>query len=210
MKNKFLRFFKKGFQDEKYYHWERGYKLEASKAWNQLLNKAEYERLLKEKNYHEIANRAIRLETKTNLLFSFEKMAIRDAVKSDEGAKLFAEGLYDFVYGTASMKERFDRFAQVLDQLPRKQTRVKTWPLLTVFGFLANPKEHIFLKPMVTKEAARKYGFDFKYLSKPNWETYQSLLQFAKQIRKDLKDLKPKDNIDLQSFIWVMGSAEYD
>jgi hypothetical protein len=94
--------------------------------------------------------------------------------------------------------------------LPRKQTRVRTWPLQTVFGFIAKPKEHIFLKPVVTKTAAELYGFDFNYRSQPNWETYKSLLDFAKLIRKDLADLRPRDQMDIQSFIWVLGSSEYD
>jgi hypothetical protein len=28
-------------------------------------------------------------------------------------------------------------------------------------------------------------------------------------VRRDQRDLKPRDMIDLQSFIWVMGSDEY-
>jgi hypothetical protein len=137
-------------------------------------------------------------------------MALRDAVKPAEGAKAFAEGLYQYVYGKNSFQKRFENFSEVLDSLPRKQTRVRTWPLQTVFGFIANPKEHIFLKPRVTQEAARKYNFEFLYKSKPNWETYKSLLDFAVQVQKDTADLKPKYFIDLQSFIWVMGSDEYD
>src|SRR3954471_22266239 len=90
-KKKFLYYFPKGFADAKYYAWERGYKWEAHLAWEKDLNKKEYERLLSEKQFSEIAFRAVRLETKTNLLFSFEKMALRDAVKPAEGAKAFAE-----------------------------------------------------------------------------------------------------------------------
>ena len=107
------------------------------------------------------------------------------------------------------MENRFETFVNAIASLPRKQTRVLTWPLLTVFGFIGNPEEHIFLKPRVTMEAARKYGFDFQYKPRPNWNTYQSVLGFAKQIRKDVADLKPKDYIDLQSYIWVIGSDEY-
>jgi hypothetical protein len=62
---------------------------------------------------------------------------------------------------------------------------------------------------MVTMRAAEKYGFDFRYKSQPNWETYNSLLDFAKLVEADTKSLKTKDMIDLQSFIWVMGSDEY-
>ena len=45
--------------------------------------------------------------------------------------------------------------------------------------------------------------------SKPNWDTYQSLLDFAALIKKDVAALKPQDMIDIQSFIWVLGSEEY-
>ena len=161
-------------------------------------------------DYMEIAKRAVRLESKTNLLFSFEKMALRDAVKTKAGARIFAEGLYNYMYGKSPLKKRFNTFADMLGSLPRKQTRVLTWPLQTVFGFIGNPKEHIFLKPNVTRAAAERYGYDFKYLARPNWETYQSLLRFAKQIKQDTPSLHPRDFIDLQSFIWVLGSAEYE
>jgi hypothetical protein len=32
---------------------------------------------------------------------------------------------------------------------------------------------------------------------------------FAKTIRHDLADLRPRDMIDIQSFIWVLGSDEH-
>jgi hypothetical protein len=84
----------------------------------------------------EVAERAIKIEGRTNLLFSFEKMAIRDAVKSIQGACGFAVGLYEFLYG----KGDFDQWCAELGKLPRKQTRVLTWPVATVFPFIAMPK----------------------------------------------------------------------
>lgn len=208
-KKKFLFYFRKGFKTQKYYDWERGYKWEAHVLWLEILNKKEYKRLLDEGQYIEIANRAARIESKTNLLFSFEKMALRDAIRSEQGAKTFAEGLYNFVYGTGKLQKRFEDWINAVVSLPRKQTRVLTWPLVTVFGFIANPVEHIFLKPRVTKIAAEKYAFDFQYKSKPNWETYQNYLAFAEQAGADLMELEPKDMIDIQSFLWVLGSDEY-
>lgn len=208
-RKKFLYYFKKGFSDSTYISWERQYKLDAHFQFQQELNKREYEKKLLTKKYTDIALSAVRIESRTNLLFSFEKMALRDAVKPASGSKDFAEGLYQYVYGEDSLQKRFEEFSEVIQSLPRKQTRVHTWPLQTVFGFIANPQEHIFLKPRVTQVAAGKYGFDFQYKSKPNWETYKSLLDFAEQVRCDNADLKPQDYIDLQSFIWVMGSDEY-
>ena len=208
-KKKFLHYFPGGFQDPKYIAWERGYKWEAHTAWLDKLNQREYELLLLKGQFADIALRCVRIETKTNLLFSFEKMALRDGIKTPEGPRIFAEGLYDYVYGKASMDTRFNNFTAALEALPRKQTRVRTWPLQTVFGFIARPQEHIFLKPMVTRRAAAKYGYDFTYTSKPNWNTYQCLLDFAELIRRNTKELKPRDMVDLQSFIWVIGSEEY-
>ena len=70
-------------------------------------------------------------------------------------------------------------------------------------------RAHIFLKPTVTRLASRSYGFDFRYASKPSSPVYANLLEFAGLVRRDLRDLRPRDMIDIQSFIWVQGSEEY-
>jgi hypothetical protein len=209
-RKKFLRNFPNGFQGKKYVAWERDYKLNAHLAWMEVLNEEEFKRLLAAEKFEEIARHAVRIESRTNLLFSFEKMALRDAVKSTEGAQLFTKALYDYIYPGDPTEEAFEEFTEALAALPRKQTRVLTWPLQTVFSFIAQPEKHIFLKPRVTQVAAVNYGFPFLYRSKPNWETYASMLEFAEQVWNDLADLKPRDMIDIQSFIWVQGSEEYE
>ena len=209
-RRKFLRFFRKGFYDPKYIDWERGYKWEAHERWEEILDRKTHHDLIADGSYAEVARRAVTIESRTNLLFSFEKMALRDAVKSTAGARSFAEGLYDFLYGRGSLENRFEEWCSTVAGLPRRQTRVLTWPLLTVFGFLAQPETHFFLKPMVTRTAAREYGFEFRYRSRPNWETYSNLLEFAQVVSDDLSDLEPRDMIDIQSFLWVQGSDEYE
>ena len=209
-RRKFLRFFPRGFRDEKYFGWERGYKWQAHQRWVELFDRGEYRALLRGRKFADIALNAVRIESRTNLLFSFEKIALRDAVKSRSGAQSFAEGLYDFLYGRTGPQRAFERWCAVVESLPRKQTRVLTWPLVTVFGFIAQPERHMFLKPTVTRTAALKYGYDFQYQSRPSWETYQNLLGFAARVRRDVRDLRPLDMIDIQSFLWVQGSSEYD
>jgi hypothetical protein len=118
-------------------------------------------------------------------------------------------GLFEFLHGGGGAAERFAAWCEVVGSLPRRQTRVLTWPVVTVFGFMAMPRQHFFLKPLVTKAAAKTYDYAFEYASKPNWNTYESVLRFAATVRRDVADLKPRDMIDLQSFIWVMGSEEY-
>jgi hypothetical protein len=221
-RRKFLRAFPRGFTDDKYLTWERNYKLRTHREWQKGLGQSESSTLLRYQHFMDIAMRALRIESRTHLLFSFEKMALRDALKIPSGAKSFANGLHDFLYGTGSCEDRFEKWIMTVESLPRKQSRVLTWPIVTIFGFIAQPESHIYLKPKVTKIAAQRYGFAFDYRSRPNWRTYSSLLEFARVIRKDLSrsashaasrfshgQLRPRDMIDIQSFIWVQGSDEY-
>jgi hypothetical protein len=206
----FLAFFPDGFRDETYVETERSYKWDAHREWLGLLNQQTLESLLDAHRYDEIARRGLRIESHTNLLFSFEKMALRDALRDPVGARTFATGLHGWIYGSGRERERFERWTEQVAALPRRQTRVLTWPIVTVFGFIARPRVHMFLKPTVTRIAADAYEFDFEYRSMPQWETYSSLLNFARRIRGDQADLGPRDMIDAQSFIWTQGSAEYE
>jgi hypothetical protein len=209
-RRKFLEFFPDGFRDATYLETERAYKWRAHKRWEAELGSGELERLLSAQEYTEIAHRAVRIESRTNLLFSFEKMALRDAVSRDAGARRFATGLFEWLYGTGPDAARFDSWVDTIAGLPRRQTRVLTWPAVTVFGFIARPRAHMFLKPNVMRHAAEAYRYPLAYSPTPQWDTYASLLDFARVVRRDLRDLRPRDMIDIQSFLWVQGSDEYE
>ena len=208
-KRKFLRAFPGGFRDETYIDWERAYKWNAHVRWQEQLSETAFRGLMERRYFEEIARLAIAIESRTNLLFSFEKMALRDAIRSVVGAQAFATALYDLLHGGEAMEIRFASWVAALDRLPRKQTRVLTWPLATVFGFIAQPKEHFFFKPTVTREALRRCGAEFDYQSRPNWAVYRELLLAVKTVRSGIATLRPRDMIDMQSFLWVQGSDEY-
>src|ERR671916_3335445 len=97
-RRKFLRYFPNGFRDETYISWEREYKWETHERWEEALSRDEFRRLLRAGEFAEVAARAVRVEQRSrhSMIFSFEKMALRDAVKTEEGARTFAVGLYDF------------------------------------------------------------------------------------------------------------------
>ena len=210
-RRKFLGTFPGGFRDATYLSWERDYKWEAHERWNEALDLRQFRALLRCRAFAEIAARAVRVEQRTrhSMLFSFEKMALRDAIRSDDGARLFAEGLFEFLHGGGQLARRFERWVATVDSLPRRQTRVLTWPMVTVWVFLAQPERHMFLKPVVTKRAADAYQFPLRYRPRPGWGEYESLLEFAALVKRDLADLRPRDMIDIQSFLWVQGSDEY-
>jgi hypothetical protein len=78
---------------------------------------------------------------------------------------------------------------------------------------LACPGEHIFLKPEVTQLAAEILSYDIRYEPRVNWATYERVLGLAAEIKARLsalgqEELVPKDMIDVQSFIWVVGNYE--
>lgn len=208
-RRKFLRAFPDGFEDETYLDWERNYKWEAHLRWEAVLSKSLFSAFLMQGRYADIAAAAVRVESRTNLLFSFEKMALRDALRTPKSARLFATALWEFLHGPLSQEQRFAQWVEALAVLPHPKTRVLTWPLATVFGFIAQPRKHFFFKPTVTREAMKRYGLDFEYSSRPSWEVYSELLNNVRIVRRDIADLKPRDMIDMQSFLWVQGSEEY-
>ena len=208
-RRKFLRAFPGGFRDETYLDWERDYKWNAHLRWEEVLSESAFRHLLDQRQFARAASLAIGIESRTNLLFSFEKMALRDAVRSPAAAQAFATALFDLLHGGEPMDVRFSSWVAAVAHLPRRQTRVLTWPLVTVFGFLAQPKTHFFFKPTVTREAARRYGVELPYASQPSWPLYRDLLSFVRKVRTDIADMRPRDMIDMQSFLWVQGSDEY-
>lgn len=209
-KKRFLRFFPDAFEDQRYIEWERTYKWEAHKLFRQLLSREKFESLLRKGDCGEIAKRALQVESRCNFLFSFEKMALRDGLRSSDGAASFAEGLYELLFESAPLKERFIQWIVSISQLPRTKSRVLSWPVVTFFPFIAQPQKFIILKPTAMRVAADELGFQFDYSSKPNYATYASLLEFAELTRAAIADLGPKDYHDIQSFLWTIGSAEYE
>lgn len=211
-RRKFLSFFPQGFRDEDYLETERDYKWESHLRWCEALDFHQFSALRRAGRHEEVAARAVRVEQRSrySMLFSFEKMALRDAIRPARGAHMFAEGLFEFLHGEEELETRFEAWVEIVAQLPRKQTRVLTWPLVTVFGFLAQPEQHMFMKPNTMRTAARAYGFDLEYQSRPSWKTYSRLLTLAARVREEQRDLHPRDMIDIQSFLWVQGSAEYE
>jgi len=179
-KKKFLRFFPGGYSDETYYDWERGYKWEAHEQWEEVLNQTEFRRLLDSKKFEEIAARAVRLESRTNLLFSFEKTAIRDAIKTGRRRRLAAA--------------QTDASPDVAGRHGLRIHRRARSPHLPQAQRHAHRRARIRIRFRVSIEA--------------NGDTYASLLEFAEKVRRDTRDLRPKDMIDLQPFLWVQGSEE--
>jgi hypothetical protein len=205
-KRRFLGKFPLGFQDPAYRAAERDHKVQASERWAQEMGREQLEPLLGAGEFAEVAQRAMQIEAATNLLDVFAKAALRNAAKAEPEA--FARGLFELVCGEGEMPDRFEGFAAMLDSLPQPKTQTFKWPIQTIFPFLADPRENLFLKPKVTQLAADRFGFDLQYRPQPAWDVYARVLEFARQLSQDLAELKPADLIDVQAFIYLSGRME--
>lgn len=70
----------------------------------------------------------------------------------------------------------------------------------------------MFLKPEVTKDYAARVGHPFahEYASSLHLDVYSSLLNLTDRTNREIADLAPRDWIDIQSFIWVVGKYGAD
>lgn len=203
----FLEIFSDGFEDPSYIDSERAYKIEARKLFLELLNEQEFSKLLEAGDADEVVKRAMQVANKTNLIFPNEKMALKDGLKTQESALMFAQALFELLYGEGEYRGRFDGFAECLEKLDAAK-----WPIMTYFPFLAFPEEQMFLKPEITKHAAELTKAELNYKSELNWLTYSCLLDFAKYLYKELvvMGMDPRDMIDVQSFMWCITPGKYD
>jgi hypothetical protein len=97
---------------------ERDYKWNAHRRWREALSEATFRRMIQKRQFQHIASLAIGIKSRTNLLFSFEKMALRDAVRSPAGAQAFATALFDLLHGDESLEVRFSSWVAAVSSLP--------------------------------------------------------------------------------------------
>ena len=199
-KEMFLKDYPDGFYDPAYLKGERNHKVAAHELALSLIGPEQLEALLAQKNYEEICQRALKVVNATNLIFPNEKLALKNGLKESTNRELFSEKLYHLLYGKEDMAERFVAFARTLVGI-----KAAKWTTLSYFLFIVFPDTYIFLKPIVTQLAAEISAFEINYRPDLNWKTYRSVLDFSEYFRSELRDFKPRDMIDIQSFMWGIG-----
>jgi hypothetical protein len=198
--SRFLERFPQGFYDDEYLDQERNYKVAAHELALALLGKQTFTKMIKAQEFDEICKRAMHVCNSTNLIFPNEKMALKDGLKGTAAKKLFSETLHQLLFGLNDLEARFNTFCNALEEL-----NAAKWTTATYFPFLMFPEKYIFLKPTITKNAAAQSGFEINYRPQLNWITYKRVLGFAEELRKELAALKPRDMIDVQSFMWCVA-----
>lgn len=193
-KARFIANFPQGFEDSGYIAGEREYKEAASRfiAQNVPLEAAH-------SPTPAVCENALRAFAKTNMATPIEKTRLQALLRSDQGPRYLA-AVAELADGGA--KTALPR----LDALMREHGQ-PSWPGATYLPFFWRPHDAMFLKPQVTKDFAERVGHRFvrDYDARLNADTYASLLDLASECGREIASLAPKDRIDVQSFIWVVG-----
>ena len=200
--NVFRRAFPSGFPSDYYVHRERAYKDTRSKFMVENLAKHQLDELLAGGDFEAIGSLAKRAFSTSNLYSQYELMKFGNALKVKGLVEPFARLLRELLYGD------FDQSLEDLAHLLKPHDAAK-WPILTFWPFFRFPKRHMFLKPIMVQRCAERMGYDLHYQALPNRDTYRSLLGFAKFVREGIADLEPKDNIDIQSFLYAIDKSGY-
>jgi hypothetical protein len=135
----------------------------------------------------------------TNMMAKFESARLKEVLLGSNGAA-FVRGAAAFTAGD------YDGGSDQMTRAINPHGRI-SWPLVTYLPFLWEPELQMFLKPTVTQDFSERVGLRFHhyYDPTPNAQTYRALLKLVEETHSAIAVLQPKDNIDIQSFIWVVG-----
>ena len=192
-RDRFLYWFNGGFQSPAYLSDEREYKLTAKARLEQTTT---VEEAATGSGHGEAVLAAYR---RTNLLYPVEKTRLQALLRGSD-ADTFVRAAARFALGEGKAA------LSAMERVLRPHDNAK-WTVVTYLPFLWRPEEHIFLKPEVTKDFAARvqHPFEHRYDSELTLGVYEQLLDLAAQIRGEFTDLEPRDQIDVQSVIWVVG-----
>jgi len=191
---RFLGIFPQGFRDAGYADQERDYKLTVAQRLN---DGASLEACVSATDTE--CGAAVGVFS-TNMLSRFENARARECLKGAtgpdylRGAAAFARG--EFASGLKTMSQALKPYGNA------------SWPLMTFLPYLWRPQEIMFLKPEATLKFAQSVGDAFAqhYRAGADIETYQALERLADTTMQKIAELQPRDRIDVQSFIWVVGN----
>lgn len=197
-RSRFLKFFPKGFHSDDFSSQERDYKLMAKRKLDTIAPLAEARC---DRGFGEAILSVFRA---TNMLFPFEKTRVAEMARG-RGADDFVQAAAGFAHdGTKAALLDLERVLKAHD--------CAKWTVATYLPFLWRPETHMYLKPEATKDFALRVGHPLAslYEARLNFDVYASLLDLVDRTENELSDLAPRDRIDIQSFIWVVGDYRED
>lgn len=196
MKAVFLRRYPQGFSDARFVADERRPVGEAADRIHHDLGREALRLLLADGRHDEIARRAIDLLAATSLVTASERDGLTEGLHAPESRRIFALEIEALLEGRGAYGARFARFMRCLFALGAAR-----WTIATYFPALSQPAKHFFVKPQTLRQAADACHVDIGYRAEPNWESYQTMLGFARWLLRELKPAGARDLLDVQAFL---------
>lgn len=194
---RFLETYPDGFQNEKFVGDERLKKVRAHELALDLLPKDRFAELVGAADYAEITARVLKILNATTLILPNERLSLKNGLAEATAQEMFAKALNSLLYSDEPLKDRFERFAEVLDFVGAGK-----WTLATYFLFIFYPEKHMFVKPKLMQQSADLCRFELNYKAQLNWLTYESVMSFSEYVSAELSELNPKNMMDVKDFIW--------
>jgi hypothetical protein len=193
-KQRFESFFPDGFHSLRYDKAERNYKV-AAKA--KLDANVPLEVALSGHGDGRAVTNAI---SHLNLLQpQFEAPRFSEMLQSNYGPAFLASAAR---FTVKPSQQELSSLTQLLKPYPALR-----WAAVTLLPFLWRPDEHLFLKPEITRDFAERVGHPYAHIYEPSLSlsVYESLIDLGRVTKEKLADMAPRDGVDIQSFIFVVG-----
>jgi hypothetical protein len=194
----FQEFFPAGFSDPDYLE-EEDYKNNELKQAREILNREHVAIAVRDEDWDGLKSRLNRSIQETNLIFSFEKIKLRDL--STPHLPAIGQAL-KLVCDATSDAELSVAISALADAL--RPDGANKWTVVSWLANLLSDREPPFVKPTPIQTAERALAFDIQYKSHPNASTWSRINEAYQLVQTGLKErgLKPRDRFDVYTFLW--------
>lgn len=162
---------------------------------------AELDRLIEAESFAAVHQRVVDILDGTNLVTPKQLDPLRTL--DEDRQRGFGIALRDLLHGEGSYVIRLERFMSAMRSL--RSAKRPGWQLCTAISALAQPEEHICIRPSTLKEQARWMAPRLEHDRRPNAELYERYLTMAHTVREKLVEagFAPRDLMDVHDFMWT-------
>lgn len=219
---RFLSLFPAGLDDPVFQQRERRYKEAAHKRWVSI--RPSLDNMIQRRDSEAIAAAIDAVygdqrvpknstEERLNLLFQrIEEPAYFGALRAGGAATVdYLDSAITFIEAPSS-STAFAAYRDALMNLPTRAggAQLDHWTTLTWLPFIADPVNHMLVKPTIVRSFASAIGFEIDYRPDLNFATYSKCVAFGRRLQVILENSsvnvrqRALDLLDVQSFMWVV------
>ncbi len=181
---------------------ETNYKRAGLKKFNEGGGRAQVAKLLSE----EKPEAALELLTQSVALNLVNYRSWRLSMGSDR-PDVLAEVLAAFLEVTEQPYERLNTLLPIFDAIQRNDLK-PAWDTLSTLLWALRPEDYFPIKISFYRDLGEKLGLDL-YRGRPDPATFDEMMCFGWAFWKVAEEAKPKDWVDVQSFLWDVA-MNYD